>query len=299
MKTKNTYAVMGATGHIGQTLVQDLLKKGYAVRALGRDSKKLSELKKYGAETFSFPFDSSSDLAKFFADTTAVFTMLPPAYSEKDFYSYQTKVSDAIASAITKSNVKYVVNMSSVGAQHSDGTGIIKAHYYNEQQLNKIQGLNVVHIRAPFFMENFFFASSEMESKGFFSWSYRKDLSVPFVAASDIAKKVFDFFENLSFSKSSVFEVYGPENMTFDQAASYFSKSYQRPITYKQNSYSEDEKNMVSFGMKPDSASLMVEFNRAMNDGRISYTQKQSPQNTCTTTFYSFANQFFNKKKAA
>jgi len=297
MKTKNTYAIMGATGHVGQYLVRDLLKKGYAVRALGRDAGKLAELKRYGAETYSFSFDSAPDLTKFFTGATAVFTMLPPGFTENDYYKYEEKISDAIAYAIKESSVKYIVNMSSVGAQHADGTGIVKAHYENEQRLNKIPGINVVHIRAPFFMENFFFASSEMESKGSFSWSYRKDLSVPFIAASDIAKKVTEYFESLSFTKYSVFELYGPEYLTFEQAAGYFSKSYQRPISYNQSSYADEEKAMVSYGMDPNSAKMMVEFSRAMNDGKIEYTQKQSPQNTCTTTFSSFANRYFGKEK--
>jgi len=299
MKTKNTYAVMGATGHIGQPLVRELLKKGYAVRAIGRDAKKLADLKRLGAETFSFSFDSAEDLTKAFTGATAVFTMLPSAYSESDFYGYEEKVSEAFASAISKSNVKYVVNMSSIGAQHPDGTGIVKAHYYNEQRLNKIPGINVVHIRAPFFMENFFYATKEMEDKGYFSFSYRKDLSVPFVAASDIAKKVVEYFESLNFTKYSVFELYGPESLTFEQAAGYFSKSYQRPIRYKQYTYNDDEKAMVSYGMNPSAARMFVEFNKAMNDGLISYTQKQSPQNTCTTTFNSFANRYFGREKIA
>lgn len=295
--SKYTYAVMGATGYVGYELVRNLLKKGYAVRAIGRDSTKLSELKRMGAETYSFSFDSAFDLTKAFMGATAVFTMLPYAYTERDFYYYEDKASEAIATAISKSGVKYVVNFSSIGAQHSDGTGFVKAYYKHEQRMNKIPGINVLHLRAPFFMENFFYGSEEMENKGSLSWSYRKDLSVPFVSGYDIAKKVEEYFEKMDFTKYSVFELYGPEYLTFEQVVGYFSKSYKRPIRYKQYSYVEDEKAMISYGMNPNAARMFIEYNRAMNDGRISYTQKQSPYNTCTTTFNTFTNQHFAKRK--
>ncbi len=298
MKMKNTYAVLGATGNIGRTLVRDLLKKGYAVRAVGRDTKKLAELKKLGAQTYATSFESVSELTKIFTGTTAVLTMLPPAYMERDVYAYQEKISESIASAIEESQVKYVVNISSIGAQFATGTGIIQPHYKNEQRLNKL-GINVVHIRPPMFMENFFFATQEIESQGSVSWAYRKDYDMPFIATSDIAKKAFEFLEKLDFSRSSVFELYGPEALTFEQATSFLSKSFQKSVRYNQSSYSDVESAMQFFGFNANSARLMMEFSQALNEGRIVYTQPQTPQNTCTTTFSSFTKQYFSKKTKA
>jgi len=75
---KKTYAVMGATGHIGQVLTEKLLEKGHAVRALGRDEKKLSALKDKGAETLSPAFDDAKGLADAFKGADGVFLMIPP-----------------------------------------------------------------------------------------------------------------------------------------------------------------------------------------------------------------------------
>ncbi len=298
MKSSNVYTVMGATGKVGYELARTFINKGYSVRAVGRDSKKLTELQKMGAKTYSVAFDNYEELTKIFTGSTAVFTMLPSAYSEKDYYAYSDKVSQAYYYAIEKSGVKYVVNLSSVGAQYSEGTGIIKAHYYNEQRLNSLKGVNVMHIRAPYFMENFYWSSQEIESKGTLSLPFRKDLSVYFVSTSDVAKKAYEYMEKLSYTGYSYVELYGPENVTYEQAASYFSKAYNRPVHYYQSSYNDAEKMLATY-YNTNSAKYFVEYYKAMNEGRISYTQKQNPQNTCTYTFNSFATQYYNKKKVA
>lgn len=49
---QQTYTIVGATGRIGSIIAEHLIKKGHQVRALGRDQKKLEQLKKIGAETF-------------------------------------------------------------------------------------------------------------------------------------------------------------------------------------------------------------------------------------------------------
>jgi uncharacterized protein YbjT (DUF2867 family) len=49
---KFTFAIMGATGHIGHHLTEELLKRGHHVRALGREPLKLQELKTKGLKFF-------------------------------------------------------------------------------------------------------------------------------------------------------------------------------------------------------------------------------------------------------
>ncbi len=82
---------MGATGHIGYVLSEKLLEKGHAVRALGRDAKKLSALKAKGAETLSPAFDDAKALAEAFKGADGVFVMIPPNYAADDFAAFQDK----------------------------------------------------------------------------------------------------------------------------------------------------------------------------------------------------------------
>src|ERR1700722_19236517 len=122
-----TYAIVGATGNIGKVLVETLLKKGHQVHAIGRDKNKLQNLKNKGAEVFALAsFDDSSALAKAFDKCDAVFSFIPPDYQQEDFEVYQDKVGESIKQALIKSKIRYVLNLSSIGANLQDGTGPIK-----------------------------------------------------------------------------------------------------------------------------------------------------------------------------
>ncbi len=73
---------MGATGQVGHLIVDDLLKRGHTIRALGRNEKKLRTLLGKGAEIFLYDFDDVDGLTEAFQDCYAVFCMIPPNMKE-------------------------------------------------------------------------------------------------------------------------------------------------------------------------------------------------------------------------
>ncbi len=54
---KKNIALMGATGQVGHIIAEDLLKRGHAIRAIGRNEKKLRALLGKGAEIYLYDFD--------------------------------------------------------------------------------------------------------------------------------------------------------------------------------------------------------------------------------------------------
>ncbi len=102
---KFTYAITGATGHIGYKLTEELLKKGHKVRALGRDHHKLQELKAKGAEVIVSDLTDTKALTKAFKGCKAVFSLLPPAYDATDMEVFRDTAGEAIAVAVVKAKV--------------------------------------------------------------------------------------------------------------------------------------------------------------------------------------------------
>src|SRR5690242_10729169 len=123
---KSTFAIMGATGHIGHFLTEELLKKGHKVRSLGRDPHKLQELKAKGAEILSGEFTDTNLLAKAFEGCHAVFTFIPPGYTADDMEVLRDKTAEATVQAIAKAKISHTLNLSALGAHLSSGTGPIK-----------------------------------------------------------------------------------------------------------------------------------------------------------------------------
>jgi len=77
-----------------------------------------------------------------------VYLMFPPDVKTRDFIAYQKQITDAFAAAIEKNGVKFAVSLSSIGADKPDKSGPILGLRNLEERLNRISGLNVLHLRA-------------------------------------------------------------------------------------------------------------------------------------------------------
>ena len=291
--TKKTYAVLGATGHIGHVMTEKLLEKGHAVRALGRDEKKLAALKAKGAEISSPSFDNVAALTEAFKGTDGVFVMIPPSYGADDFLAYQDKTGEAIAKALVDSAVKYVVNLSSVGANLPNGTGPITGLYRQEQRLNKLAGINIVHLRPTSFMENQYWSIPTIKGHGVNGSTTPGDIALPTVATKDIGEKAAEFLDKLNFKGHEVFEFTGPKEYNLVEVTGALGKAIGKPdLKYVQFPYGDAKKAMLGSGMKPGIVDLMIEMYRAGNEGKIRPTQPLTGESRGKTTIEEFSKGF-------
>src|SRR5258708_32890460 len=112
--------------------------------------------------------------------------MIPPSYNVEDFPTYQDRTGEAIVQAISNSGMKYVVDLSSIGAEQPSGTGPIAGLYRQEQRLNKLSGGNVLHLRPSSFMENQFFSITTIKGHGINGTTGPADIPMPTVAPQDL-----------------------------------------------------------------------------------------------------------------
>ena len=267
---KRTYAIMGATGQIGHVVAEELLKRGHGVRALGRNKTKLSALEFKGAETRTVPFDDTSALTRTFEGVSAVFSMIPPEYGADDFGAYQDRTGEAIATALKQAKVAYVVNLSSIGAHLSEGTGPIKGLGRHEKRLNAIPGLNVVHFRPAYFMENQLWSIRTIKQHGINGSPLSGDLPIPMVVTRDIGAKAAELLDRLEFRSHTVVEFIGPRPVTLNETTAILGRAIGKPdLKYVQFPYAEAEKTMLGMGMKPSIVALMIEMQRSFNEGRV------------------------------
>lgn len=286
-------AVMGATGHIGRVLTENLLRNGHKVHAIGRDKNKLQRLKDRGAEVFSASFDDAAALEQAFTGCNVAFTFIPPGYDIDNYSAYQDKVIEAICNAIEKSKISHVVNLSSIGADLPEGTGPIKGLHRLEERLNAIPNLNVLHFRPGYFMENLLLYINLIRKEGIIGSIIKSSLKIPMVATEDIAIKAAEFF-NLAFEGHSVFEFVGPQDIKMTEATKAIGKVIGKPdLTYVEFPILEAEKRMIAAGMKPNSIKLILEMYQAFNEGKIRLTQKLTAENQGKTTIEEFAKANF------
>jgi uncharacterized protein YbjT (DUF2867 family) len=287
---KKSYAIMGATGHVGRALAEKLLEKGHVVRALGRDGTKLSALEAKGAKALAPAFDDAHALAEAFRGADGVFVMIPPSYGEDDFSAYQDRIGEAVTEALVSSGVKYAVDLSSFGAEHPSGTGPIAGLYRMEQILNRLSHVNVLHLRAASFMENHYWSVPIIRMNGVNLATAPGNIPMPAVAAGDIGEKAGDFLDKLSFKGHEVFDFTGPREYTFSEATTALGKAIGKPdLAYVQIPYEAARKAMLGNGMKSAMVDLMVEMYQAGNEGKIRPTQELTAEHRGKTTIEEFA----------
>lgn len=296
---KKVYAVVGATGQIGRVVVEQLLKKGDQVKAIGRNKQKLDFLKSKGAESILIDnFEKAEFLAEAFKGVDAVFGMIPPGYGVENYSTYQDRVGEAIKSAIQKNAVRYLVNLSSIGAYLPEGTGLIKGLYRQEERLNSIPDLNVLHLRAGYFMENFLLYIPVIQQTGALKATLKPDLPLPMVSTEDIGLKAAEFLGSLNFKGKTAFEFFGPRLQNIKEATQILGNAIgKNDLKYTQISYEEGKKEMLAMGMKPSLVDLMLEMYRAFNEEKISFTQKITSDHQGKITFEQFAKNFAKNYK--
>ncbi len=284
------YVITGATGNTGRLITEALLAKGNKVRAIGRNAEHLRPLVDKGAEAFIGSVSEGAAMIEAFRGASAVYLMIPPNYAAEDPRGYQNDVGKAYADAIRKAGVEYAVNLSSIGAHLKKGAGPISGLGDVEQRLNKLRKLNVVHLRAAYFMENFLFSLNLIKTRNIIGTPLRKDLKIPMIDTADIAEFATRLLLHLDFSGQSTQELWGPGDISMEEATRIIGKAIgKEDLSYVQFSYEQAEEALIAAGFSKAMAQSLSEMDRALNEGRVQPQEKRSAENTTPTSFERFA----------
>jgi uncharacterized protein YbjT (DUF2867 family) len=286
--------ITGATGNTGKPAAEALLTKGEKVRVIGRDAKKLEPLVQKGAEAFVGNAEDATSMAKAFAGATAAYLMLPADITQPDMRAYQERVSDSYAAAVVNARVPYAVALSSIGAQHAEKTGPIVGLHNLEQKLNGLAGLNVLHLRPGFFMENLFMSIAPLRSMGVLPGGLPGDVPMAWIATKDIGTYAAGRLAARDFSGSSTQELLGQRDITMKEAASIVGNAIGKPdLGYMQVPFMMLEPALVQMGLPKSTATLMIEMWKAGNAGLLAPQEQRSAKNTTPTTLESFVTEIF------
>ncbi len=295
----STYTITGATGNTGKNIASKLLEEGHTVRVIGRSAERLAPLVEKGAKAHVGSLDDENFLTTAFSGADGVFVMIPPNLQTENLREYQGKVGEAISSAIDKAAVRYVVHLSSLGAHMAEGTGPITGLHDQEQRLNNLAGVNVLHLRPTFFMENTFTSIGVIKNMGVNGSAIRGDLVVPMIATKDIARFAAERLARLDFSGHTTRELHGQRDLSLNEVTKVLGKAIgKEDLSYVQFPYEDAEKGMTDMGVSPSVAHSYIEMSKGFNDAVISGQESRSKENTTETSIEEFANVFAAVYKA-
>jgi uncharacterized protein YbjT (DUF2867 family) len=288
------YVVTGATGHTGNIVAKTLLAKGQRVRVIARNADRLQALVAQGAEPFPGDFTDAASVTNALVGAKGVYVMLPPSPASSDFRAFQGRVTDAIAEALRKAGTTHVVTLSSIGADKTDRTGPVAGLHYLEQQLNGIDGLNVLHLRAGYFMENTLAQIGMIRVTGTTVGPLRPDLKLPMIATEDIGEVAANALLNLDFDRKQTRELLGQRDISMTEVAHIIGNVVGKPdLRYAQAPDEQVRPVLIKLGMSENVANLLLEMSAALNSGHMRALETRSVQNTTSTSYETFVRKEF------
>jgi uncharacterized protein YbjT (DUF2867 family) len=288
------YVVLGASGHTGHIVANNLLARGQKVRVVGRNSAHLQPLTSKGAETFIADVTDASALSKAFEQADAAYVMIPPNLASTDPLGYSNRVSDAIAAAVQSAGTKNIVALSSIGAELASGTGPVVGLHNLEQKLNQISGANVLYLRAGYFMENTLPQANAIRQMGAVATPLRPDLKLPMIATRDIGTVAADVLLHPTIQGKQSRELLGQRDLTYTEVASIIGKAIGKAdLKYVQAPDDQFRGALVQMGMSDQIARLLLEMIGALNSGKMRALEPRKTQNTTPTAYETFVADSF------
>ena len=283
------YVVLGASGNTGHVVAKNLLARGQKVRVVGRNAARLQPLAAEGAEIFIGDATDTQALTKAFKGAETAYVMIPPNLTSNDVRAYQGRVSDAIATALQHAGVKNVVSLSSIGADKASGTGPVLGLHDLEQKLNQIDGVNILHLRPGYFMENTLPQVGAIRMTGSVAGPLRPDLKVPMIATRDIGAAAADALLKLDFRGKQTRELLGQRDLDYAEVASIIGDGIGKPgLAYHQVPDEHMKPALMQMGMSENFVGTLLEMAGSLNTGHMRALEPRSPRNTTPTPYEVF-----------
>lgn len=226
----------------------------------GRVIKRLEEANvpyRLGTRSADIPFDWYNDAtwAAALAGMKRVYAVFYPDVAMKG----APEIIEKFAQAAKEAGVQHMVLLSGRGEQRAEES---------EQRVID-SGLDWTIVRCAFFMQNF--------SEGFLIESIihgelvmptNPDVAEPFIDAEDIADTVFAALTHPEEHRGKLYELTGPELITFEEAAARIAKATGKDITYHTVTYDEYEAGMRAAGVPEEMIETLLDVFKQTLDGR-------------------------------
>lgn len=284
------YVITGSIGNIGRPIVEGLLKAGKDVRVITSSADRAKDIEQLGAMALIGQVQDAAFVKQAFKGADVVYTMIPPIWQTDNWRKSQNEVGRNYAEAIQANDVKYVVNLSSIGAHRGDGVGPVNGLADFEKMLNSIPGLNVKHLRPSYFYYNFLSQIGLIKQAGFMGANYG-DEKLFLVHPKDIAAVALEELLNLNFKGNSVRYIFGDER-SGSEVADVLGKAIGKTLNWVPFSDDQQLEGLVKAGVPKENAKEYTAMGKALREGYMQEDARKNMPKLSPTKLEDFAKEF-------
>jgi uncharacterized protein YbjT (DUF2867 family) len=264
------YAIAGVTGNTGSVAAETLLAQGKPVRVIVRDAAKGAAWRQKGAEVAVAALDDAAALTQALTGVEGVYLLIPPDLTTADPLGKAARFTQAYVDAITAAKVPHVVLLSSVGAQHPDGTGPIQYLHRAEAALAGT-GTALTALRPAYFQENIAGSLGSLATGTVYTF-LPNDLAFPQIATKDIGKAAaLALVEGQPAGTKRVIELAGPADVSGNDVQAALRRITGKDINVVAAPLDAVVPTFTGFGMSAALAALYQEMYAAIMSGRVAY----------------------------
>ncbi|HSZ71734.1 MAG TPA: NAD(P)H-binding protein [Cytophagaceae bacterium] len=293
------YIITGSLGNISKPLTQKLLAAGHDVTVITSKESNRSAIEALGAKAAVGTIEDVAFLTKTFTGADAVYTMVPPHFSAQDWKGYIGKMGQNYAEAIKASGVKHVVNLSSIGAHMPEGCGPVSGIYRVEQALNKLEGVDILHLRPGNFYTNLYANIGMIKGASIIGGNYGNNTKIVLVHPTDIAAVAAEELTRLSFKGKSFRYIASDERSTTDLAKVLGAAIGKADLPWIDFKDEDSLSGIIGAGLPEEIAKNYVEMGQAIRNGKMFEDYHKHPVALSKTKLEDFAKEFAAVYKAS
>lgn len=264
------YVVFGANGRAGGETARALIERGERVRVVLRRAEQGEKWKALGAEIALADLDDVETMTAALSGAKAAFLLSPPPTSG-DPYAAASALGARYARALRQARTPKAVVLSSVGAQHASGTGVIASLHRLEAELAGAAPA-MTFLRSGYFVETWEEVAGAAIGEGVLPSFLELDQTIPMVSTMDVGRAAALLMCEVS-TPSHIVELSGPEDWSASDVAVAFADLLGRavhPILIP------PEARMAALAearLAPEAAEALLGMYEGIANGRVDHEQ--------------------------
>lgn len=275
--------ILGASGRVGNTIVNHLLDKRVPVKAVVRNADKAAALAARGAIIAVADVENEPALRDALADGTTVFLLTPESGQTENLLEDAQRVLQNYKQAIAASPIDKIVGLSSMGAQHKHGTGNLLMSYALEHAFTDLERVQIF-IRPAYYYSNWLQGWEMAKAQGVLPTFFPVDLKIPMIAPSDVGAFAADVIASRE-NMPRIYEIRGPESLSSGDVAQAMSEALGKPVQAVETPRDQWATVLAQGGFTPDGIRNFIEMTDAVIEGKAKAEVGYNDEITTATTF--------------